>query len=139
MKKVTIRRGLAFILILTIAFCVALPVQADNQTDASPDDFDMSLDSAPAGDYAKYLAENSNFLGEGEAFTLSAREYTSRDSMELIVGEGLQLKSEGGSVSWDVNVAVSGMYNLEIEYKPLGDSADSVEFAIAIDGQRNLG
>lgn len=130
-----IRRGLAFILTLTIAFCVALPVQADNQTDALPDDFDMSLDSAPAGDYAKYLAENSNFLGEGEAFTLSAREYTSRDSMELTAGEGLQLKSESGSVSWDVNVAVSGMYNLEIEYKPLGDSADSVEFAIAIDGQ----
>lgn len=122
-----IKRGLAFILTITIALCVAFPAHADNQTDAPSDDFEVVLDSISTKNYAEYVAENANYLGEGEAFTLDAHEYASNGDMEPA--------SDEESVSWDFDVAVSGMYNLEIEYKPLGESADAVEFAIAVDGQ----
>lgn len=129
------KRLVSFLLTVTIAIICIIPVSAEKNdgsviaTDESHPYINGTLD------YSQYLSNNSSLIGKGEYFSIEGIDYLSSDKAEIGVGDGLEWKNSEGKVSWNLNVAVSGAYNIEIEYKSLDIFSDTSEISVYIDNK----
>lgn len=128
-----LKRGLASVLAAAMAFSAAVvagaqPIASDTAAVTA------EAQSSEYTEYAQYLEANKQLVGKGEEISIDAVNYSSFEGAALNAGEGLEWSNEEGSVTWSFEVKVSGAYNLEIEYKPLGELSDPIEIAVLLDG-----
>ena len=128
------KRGISCILITALMLTSALTVvaQADDSVENA---VTLNVSEHNSNKYADYIAGHSDLVGKGNAIEIDAVDYSSTDSANISVNDALCWNNDGGSVTWDFEVAQDGAYELVLEYKPLGNSTDSVEIAVKIDGQ----
>lgn len=86
--------------------------------------------------YSEYIAQWENAaLFEGEIF-LDPFEFSSADNYQYHTEDGKRALAalEGGYVAWIAQAPVSGLYALEIEYKPLRGLGIELERALMVNG-----
>ncbi|MFC4808586.1 extracellular solute-binding protein [Paenibacillus sp. GCM10023250] len=93
------------------------------------------------GDYADYLAAHANAAFADREIVLDAASYAETEGegfekLDDYEGQpGSSLKTgEQGSVSWEIEVAQAGFYNIALQYYPIAGKSSSIERALRIDG-----
>ena len=107
----------------------------------STDEYDYSnLDYYNTSDYYNYLNLNGNVYPQVDPIVIEAVDYIDIegefeifDSYEGI--DDVLLTDEYGSITWEVDVAEAGYYNLNINYYPYVGKSSSIERTLYINGE----
>ena len=129
------KRCLACSLALVMVLSATFVANAEKEKVSSDTVISVKDDSAELKNYSEYLAENSSFEVTTGEIVINGNDYSSSEGAEIETGEALSWNNEEGTVSWNFKVDKKGAYNLVIEYDPLGESTDSVEMGVKIDGE----
>ena len=90
--------------------------------------------------YFSYVSNKPQDYPENKIITINASSYSSIEGEQEIldVYEGVSsplLTKESGSVTWNVEVAEAGFYNIKVNYFPYEGKSSSVERTIYINGE----
>lgn len=146
MKNTLFKRSVSFAAALAMTFSMASMVAAEDNaatlslTTASADSGSLTLTSREN----TYSAYYDRYLGTerpDELVTVNAADYTSASEdaeikVETIEGkEALVWSNDNGSITYNVNVPTTGLYNLGIDYYMLEGGGNTAEFSMLIDGK----
>ncbi|WP_212940440.1 extracellular solute-binding protein [Paenibacillus antibioticophila] len=107
------------------------------------------LEQLPAADqfsnrvlYAAYLQNFEGAKTPDTEIIIEAADYVSADGMVPVIKndyEGMSgrsvLTDEEGEISWEFDVAESGLYNLSVEYYPVAGKSTDIQRTILLDGK----
>ncbi|MGN0299422.1 MAG: extracellular solute-binding protein [Lachnospiraceae bacterium] len=147
MKKKTKKRlqntGLVVVLV-AIVLIIFLVNKSQNQSDAAlraeilSGEYDFSVESEYIS-YAKYLeALGDKVQGneDGAVVEISADQYKDSTLNKLEdLGDGNILTGASGEISYEVEIPVSGMYQIEIGYYPSADNDKTILRDLKINGE----
>ncbi len=145
LKKITII--LIAITILILGFITIDSVWLSNRqaflsyNDEPYDNSDIDeLSYFDISDYYSYLEEHNHLYPGGINITVDAINFSESNGNHEVLAtyEGVDdilLTAESGTVTWEVNVAESGYYNLLLNYYPYQGKSSSIERAVYINGE----
>lgn len=102
---------------------------------ADGDSFPVKLPS-----YREYLEQHANKIDGSSEIVIQPETYVHADAEVEIYDsfEGMAGKSvrtgDSGSITWEIEVPESGMYNIEVLYYPIEGKGNSIERMVTIDG-----
>lgn len=88
-----------------------------------------------AESYGEYLERHSSAGNGTGTVTLKGAEYSSADGMDVTVKEDAVLTGTSGSISWDVDIQASGLYQIDMEYAVVPDGGNDIQMNLLLNGE----
>jgi len=137
MKKIT-RKAAAVLLSLTFVFTLLSPAgtaRAEEADGTGQSDYDSRVPSYNDSiSYEEYLKQHENAVGATTSVTLKGSDYAATDMDAVKDGDNVVTTSQG-SITWNVDIPESALYEMEIVYSSTGMSGVESQMSMAINDE----
>lgn len=135
---------LAFALILSVPPSLSANAESGEKAEGTAGSESSLVNAAYSRDnaYSKYYEKYKDTVRPNKEINVSGKDFVSATedadaSIMTVDGKENVLRWNGieGEVSFKVNIAEAGVYNIEASYEALAGNANEIEFSLLIDGE----